>query len=346
MLTAELPLSLQDAVRRHFPAGAAPAAAAALSERYRDGTMAPGPRARSQADVAAYATSRLPATYAASAAVLAELRLRAAAFAPRSQLDLGAGLGVAVWAAAGLWPSLEQVTAVELEPAMLQAGRRLAAAGPAAVAKCAWRRADVSGEPVGGSFDLVTIGYVLNELDAAAASRAVEWAWAATAGALAVVEPGTPAGYRRILAAREQLLELGGFTVAPCPHDRPCPLGEGDWCHFAVRLPRSAEHRSAKAARAGFEDEKFAYVVVAREEVARAPARILRHPQVRGGHVRLELCAGDGLRSVVVSKRDREAFREARKASWGDAFGRASTGSRILRESMGGDGLEPPTPSV
>jgi ribosomal protein RSM22 (predicted rRNA methylase) len=135
------------------------------------------------------------------------------------------------------------------------------------------------------------------------------------------VEPGTPVGYRRILAARARLLERGGFTLAPCPHDDACPLPEGNWCHFAVRLPRSAEHRSAKVASAGFEDEKFAYVVVVRDELTRAPARILRHPQVRGGHVRLELCAADGLRSVVVSKRDREAFREARKASWGDAFG-------------------------
>jgi ribosomal protein RSM22 (predicted rRNA methylase) len=153
-------------------------------------------------------------------------------------------------------------------------------------------------------------------------SRVVERAWAATSGALAIVEPGTPAGYRLILAARERLLALGGFTVAPCPHDRPCPLGERDWCHFAVRLPRSPEHRAAKGARVGHEDEKFSYVVIGREEVARTPVRILRHPQVRGGHVRLELCAGDGLHSVVVSKRDREAFREARKASWGDGIAR------------------------
>ena len=325
MLTAELPPALRQAVAREFPDGASPAAAIALSERYR-GTAGggPGPRARSRADVAAYAATRLPATYAALAAALAELCARVPAFAPRSQLDLGAGLGAAVWAAAGYWPSLERATAVELEPAMLEAGRRLAASGPPVVAGCAWRQRDVGCGPAEEGVDLVTIGYVLNELDAAAASRAVERAWAATVGALAVVEPGTPDGYRRILDVREQLLGLGGFVAAPCPHDRRCPLGEGDWCHFAVRLPRSSGHRAAKAAQAGFEDEKFAYVVVTREPVERAPARILRHPQVRGGHVRLELCAAEGLRSVVVSKRDRDAFREARKASWGDGFGAVS----------------------
>ena len=325
VLTAEIPPALRDALRRQFPGGAAPAASAALSGRYRDGGRAAGPQARSPGDVAAYAVTRLPATYAAMAAVLSELRARDGRFAPSSQLDLGAGLGAAVWAAAGVWGSLERLTAVELEPAMLEAGRRLAAGGPAAVARCEWRRGDVAGEAPGSGFDLVTVGFVLNELDDAAASRAVEHAWAATAGALVVVEPGTPGGYERILRARDRLLGLGGFTVAPCPHDRACPLGDGDWCHFAVRLPRSAEHRSAKAASAGFEDEKFAYVVVAREEGPRATARILRHPQVRGGHVRLELCTGEGVRSAVVSKRDRDAFRAARKASWGDAFEPPST---------------------
>jgi ribosomal protein RSM22 (predicted rRNA methylase) len=324
VLTADLPPALRQAVAREFPDGASAAAAIALSERYRDTAVGPGPRARSRADVAAYAATRLPATYAALAAALAELRARAPAFAPASQLDLGAGLGAAAWAAAGLWPSLERARALELEPAMLEAGRRLAASGPAVVAGCAWRQGDAAVAPAGESVDLVTIGYVLNELDATAASRAVAQAWAATAGALVVVEPGTPDGYRRILAVRDQLLGLGGFVAAPCPHDRRCPLAEGDWCHFAVRLPRSSGHRAAKAAQAGYEDEKFAYVVVTREPVGRQPARILRHPQVRGGHVRLELCAADGLRTVVVSKRDRETFREARKASWGDGFGAVS----------------------
>jgi len=321
VITAELPVALQAAVRELLPAGPAlEASASELSRRYRDEGATPGPRARSRDDVAAYAATRLPACFAAVAATLGELRLRAPAFMPRSQLDLGAGLGAAAWAATALWPSLEDVTALELEPAMLAAGRDLAAAGPPAVACSTWIRGDVSRDLPAGSFDLVTISYLLNELEAGDVPGVVERAWAATAGALAIVEPGTPAGYRRLLAARELVLGLGGLTVAPCPHDRGCPLGEGDWCHFAVRLPRSAEHRAAKGALAGHEDEKFAYVVMAREEASRPPARILRHPQVRGGHVRLSLCTGEGLREAIVSKRDRTAFRVARKASWGDGI--------------------------
>lgn len=319
VLTADLPDALREALRRELPFGSGRAAAGALSERYRSSPAGTGRRA-GRHEVAAYAATRLPATYAATAVVLAELRARAPTFAPRSQLDLGAGLGAALWAAAATWPtSLARARAVELEPAMLDLGRGLARSGPAVVAACSWEHGD-AGVAV-GSFDLVTLGYVLNELEPATLARFVEAAWGAASGVLAVVEPGTPDGYRRVLAVREQVAALGGFTVAPCPHERPCPLGKGDWCHFAVRLPRSAAHRVAKGAQAGFEDEKFAYVVMARQERARAEARVLRHPQVRGGHVRLELCTARGLARAVVAKSDREAFREARKASWGDAFG-------------------------
>jgi ribosomal protein RSM22 (predicted rRNA methylase) len=51
-----------------------------------------------------------------------------------------------------------------------------------------------------------------------------------------------------------------------------------------------------------------------------AAARIIRQPQPRSGHVRLELSARDGIRTAVVSKRDRDAYRRARKARWGDAW--------------------------
>ena len=108
------------------------------------------------------------------------------------------------------------------------------------------------------------------------------------------VEPGTPAGYRRILDARAAVIEAGGFTVAPCPHDLPCPLPEDDWCHFGTRLPRSKLHRRAKGVELGYEDEKFSYAALSREPVAKASARIIRQPQVRSGHVNLVTCEPDG----------------------------------------------------
>jgi len=59
---------------------------------------------------------------------------------------------------------------------------------------------------------------------------------------------------------------------------------------------------------------------VARQPTARANARIVRHPQTRPRAIDLELCTRDGLRTTTVTKTDRDGFRLARKARWGDTF--------------------------
>jgi ribosomal protein RSM22 (predicted rRNA methylase) len=171
-----------------------------------------------------------------------------------------------------------------------------------------------------GSHDLVLAAYLLNELDETRTEELAAGLWARAADTVAVVEPGTPLGHRRVLTVRAAVLGAGGFTLAPCPHDRPCPLAEPDWCHFAVRLERGRAHRAVKAVSRGFEDEKLSYAVLTRTPVEPAAARIIRQPQPRSGHVRLELSARDGIRTAVVSKRDRDAYRRARKARWGDAW--------------------------
>lgn len=229
---------------------------------------------------------------------------------PRSLLDVGAGPGVAAWAALEQWPSLAEVTLVEVEPEMLAAGREL-------LPDARWAQGDVG--DARGPADLVLVSYVLGELPDPVAARL----WEESVDMIAFVEPGTPAGYRRILDARAAVIEAGGFTVAPCPHDLPCPLPPNDWCHFAVRLPRSKLHRRAKGVELGYEDEKFSYAVLSREPVPRAAARIIRRPQVRSGHVILATCEPDGIHTRTVSRKQGLLYREAKGAAWGDTLSAA-----------------------
>jgi ribosomal protein RSM22 (predicted rRNA methylase) len=84
-------------------------------------------------------------------------------------------------------------------------------------------------------------------------------------------------------------------------------------------VERTREHRLAKQATLGYEDEKFSYVLATRETAESAPARILRHPQKSKGLVELRLCTTEGIINLKVGKSSPD-WKRARKASWGDGW--------------------------
>jgi len=295
-------------------------AAASLSERYRAGGQTAIRAARSDAEVAAYLATRAPATYAAVEDVCRRIQLVRPDWSPRSLLDLGAGPGIAAWAAAACWPSIERITCVEVEPAIAAAGRTLATrSSGGALRSASWLDEDAGA--AASETELVVASYLLGELDPARLSSVIEHAWSQATDTLLVVEPGTTAGYERILLVRDRGLRDGGTVLAPCPHGGPCPLPEGDWCHFSVRLPRTRLHRTAKGAERGFEDEKLSYVVLTRErhDLPRA-SRVLRRPSLHGGHVVLDLCTPAGLERRTISRKDGSVYKRARKLGWGDTL--------------------------
>src|SRR5205823_8009468 len=143
--------------------------------------------------------------------------------------------------------------------------------------------------------DLVVASYLIGEIGDAERESLAGLLWAKTRDTLLVVEPGTPAGYARIIALRAQLIADGAHVAAPCPHDGKCPLAAPDWCHFTQRLQRSRAHKQVKGAEVPFEDEKFSYVALTRAAVARHPARVLAQPVVTKVEVTAKLCTRDGL---------------------------------------------------
>ena len=327
MISRELPPPLRAAIDELVRGAERPrleAAATRLTAAYREGGASRP--ARTREEVIAYAAQRAPATYAAAVAVLSRLAERRPEWRPRSLLDVGAGPGTASWAARAVWPDLERIVLAEAEPEMVALGRELHSVGFDG-RQPEWIAGELA--PIGETFDLVLAAYVLNELPAERLGAVTRSLWASTEDTLVALEPGTTTGYRRVLAARAEVLEAGGFTLAPCPHDATCPLLAPDWCHFAVRLQRSDAHRAVKAVSRGFEDEKFAYAALARERHPRASARIIRPPQIRSGHVLLDLCEPTGVDRATFSKRDRDGYRRARKAAWGDAFERGPPSANI-----------------
>lgn len=275
----------------------------------------------SAAKLAAYLQVRLPATFAADSRVFAEIASLRPDWQPRSLLDLGAGPGTAVWAALKVFPSIQEITLVERESRIVEAGRRLAATSQVrAIRDAVWLQSDLREANV-PDVDLVVVSYALGEMAARDRPAAVTFAWSHAKDVLVIVGPGTPADFATILSARTQLLDAGAHIVAPCPHETLCPMnGTRDWCHFAQRLERTSDHRRLKSGDLSYEDEKFSYLVVSGHAVPKASARIVRHPQKHGGHVQLSLCTNDGLKQATITKSQGDKYRLARKAEWGEAW--------------------------
>jgi ribosomal protein RSM22 (predicted rRNA methylase) len=93
-----------------------------------------------------------------------------------------------------------------------------------------------------------------------------------------------------------------------------------DWCHFAVRLERSAEHRQAKDVSLGYEDEKYSYLIASKIPSSLPTARILRPPQRRSGHTILTLCSEGHVQQSTISKKQKDLYKQSRKADWGDCW--------------------------
>ncbi|RWA73317.1 MAG: methyltransferase type 11 [Mesorhizobium sp.] len=323
----ELPAPLRQGVDGLLDKVALPAlkqAAKTLSERYRaelrDGRL----HMAEDMAVKAYLATRLPATYAAVRASLEALSDARPDFRPRSLLDIGAGPGTMLWATADAWPDLEEAVLVEASAAVRKVGQSLAAGAVAARVRWIAGDATIDLDDLKPA-DLVSAAYVLDEIAPASLPKLVDRLWRFTCDTLLIVEPGTPAGWQRILAARTQLVEAGAHVSAPCPHDAPCPLMPPDWCHFCRRVARSRLHRLAKEADVPWEDEKYIYLAASRHPAVRA-ARVIAPPRGGSGKAVLKLCRPDGSAGErLFSKRDGELFKAARRADWGDRLAESDT---------------------
>ena len=310
--------------------------AAAISTNYRSGGTSS--TITTADDALAYAFVRMPATFAAVAACLDALTKARADFSPASLIDVGAGPGTASWAAADTFASLQHFALADtnehlrtLATTLMRKSQRL-------------QRADYRGGSAraflngAGEADLVIASYMIGEIAPDERGALAALMWQRTRDVLLIVEPGTPDGYERIIALRGHLIALGAHTVAPCPHDRECPLStahvpekwepvfrtghapeQRDWCHFSRRLPRSRDHKLLKDAEVPFEDEKFSYVALSRTPPARRAARVLARPSQSKAAITAKLCMEGGVSAVTIPRRDKNAFAGARRWRWGDA---------------------------
>ncbi|MGF6306496.1 ribosomal protein RSM22 (predicted rRNA methylase) [Bradyrhizobium sp. i1.8.4] len=321
MTSPDLPAELKAALNARLEGlsrSDAAGRAALISQTYREGGGSG--TIRTETDALAYALARMPATYAAVVASLKALTEIRPDFAPASLLDVGAGPGTATWAAAEAFTSLQGFTLLDANGALRTLAQELFRGSirlhdtryELGQARALLDKADPA--------DFVVASYIIGELSEAERTALADALWSKTGDTLLVVEPGTPAGYARIIALRARLIAAGAHVAAPCAHDGGCPLVAPDWCHFSQRLQRSRAHKQVKGADAPFEDERFAYVALSRAKVASRPSRVLAQPDVGKVEVAAKLCTPKGIVVARVPRRAKADYARARRWRWGNGI--------------------------
>ena len=320
----DLPLNLRAAVEEMLE-GSKPAelkkAVGNISDRYKNDSGRGKSLIATDLDAEIYAAFRLPATFGAVTDALSYVRelLPEDACNIRSLTDCGAGSGAGSWAAREIFDP-GKISMLEREESMIRIGQRLLNADEDLKNKARYERFDLLKDEISEHSDLLLSSYVLNELDDGDVVIAARKMWEAADKLLVVVEPGTPKGFEVIRKVRETVLSLGGFLLAPCPHDDRCRIAEDDWCHFACRVQRSRLHKMIKDASVPYEDEKYCYIAFSREEFKRASMRVLRHPFISKGQVDLSLCTATENKKLTLRKRDGDLYKRAKKSKQGDAL--------------------------
>lgn len=198
-----------------------------------------------------YLATQFPARYAVITRVLDEVRRRLLSttpkpWAPARIIDWNAQAFDALWASLGVFGSAPEYSAEAWSKELLSTATQLIHT----------LRADGSAlqealSSLSASFRLrgdkpVTLGRSPSETAAsptlgvyayglcglpndAARERQIHRMWKSRADVLVLIEEATPRGFASIAAARAQLLSLGSdeapcHVVAPCPHDRACPM--------------------------------------------------------------------------------------------------------------------------
>ncbi|PKK40413.1 hypothetical protein ABB02_00269 [Clostridiaceae bacterium JG1575] len=297
-------------------------AASALSKRYRTPTIAWADLAvASQMEALGYLAWRLPATALVLQAILRRIPQQALP-EPLRVLDLGAGPASSVPALLHTFPMDLEVHLLEEQPAMKMAGEKLLRALPLREGvRIHWQETSFAQGPWSKA-DLVLASYMVNELKDQEQEVLLQRVLAQEPAFFLLVVPGTPHHTQGLMRMRTQALAQGYHVLAPCTFNGPCPMEESEsWCHFSLRIQRSARLRRLKGATLAYEDEKFQYMLFSKAapEGARG-RRILRHPLVRKGARELLLCDETGIHPLCVRKKEGERYQRAKDGGWGDVW--------------------------
>ncbi|KAF8940800.1 37S ribosomal protein S22 [Dissophora ornata] len=245
----------------------------------------------------AYIAAMASTTYSAIKNVLEEVNRRVPDLQPRTFLDFGTGPGTAIWAANEVWETPLKYTGIDASLAMLETAEEILEVMSSRGAPICnvTLKPFMSHGSQDAKHDVVMSAFALSELTTPALRKStLEHLWDSTNDMLILIDRGTPSGFKILAEAREQILGLDAdrfkvkpkydaygnqlpeeepqarepaHVLAPCPHDKICPIyaslsRETQWCHFSQKVQRPDFLRKTKHSKENFEDSKYTYVVL------------------------------------------------------------------------------------
>ncbi|KAG6380818.1 mitochondrial small ribosomal subunit Rsm22-domain-containing protein [Boletus reticuloceps] len=255
-------------------------------------------------DATAFASVILPAHYSAIYAVLRHVKHRlGASWNVDRVIDWGSATGSGLWAALNVFqkpsttpgeePLLANSTVVtylglDQREGLVSIAKQLLQNTELDALSATWRKSfhdEYRVDPAKGHSTIALSAFMLSAQPSPLSRKyMVKEIWDSGAQTIILIDHNSPAGFQNIAEARHLLLDLGrteidhpdmmdqpfrgSHVVAPCPHDRPCPLQRsgplGLVCGFSQRLQRPTFVRRTKHAKQGHEDIGYSYVVIRR----------------------------------------------------------------------------------
>ena len=276
-----------------------------LTNRYKTKTGQNKSLIESKTDSMLYAISRMPATFSVVYTLVKDLVNQKLICDVESMLDVGSGTGAGYFALKELDDSLE-IGLVERDRNMVEIFKKLTD-GEVDV-----KLADASSLKAEKTADLVMTSYVLSEMTEDVRIQTFDNLASASNKYVLVIDTGTPNTYVDMMKLKDHALKSGWKVVAPCMADK-CPLKD-DYCQFYARVERSSLHKLAKGGTLSYEDEKYFYLLFAKDDIQKLGERVIRRPVIKENNISLVLCTGDGVKTKTFTKKNKEEFKKAKKA--------------------------------
>ena len=274
-----------------------------LTSRYKETRESGRSLIDSKTDGLVYAISRMPATYSGVYTLLNNLLEQGIIDGIESVFDVGSGTGAGYFATKEIFPDAE-ISLFERDSNMIQTFKKLDEDKDVV-------RFDFIKDEFEEKADLVMTSYVLSEMNEEGRMSSVKKMINASSRYVLLIDTGTPRTYENFMKVKRMVPEYGWKVIAPCMTEK-CGL-KNDYCQFYARVERSSLQKMAKEASLSYEDEKYFYLLLAKDDVKLKQSRVIRRPIIKTNVTELKVCDSSGVREVLVTKKNKEIYKKSKK---------------------------------